>query len=194
MLFRSNGTQEIFLGTRGGMAVRFNESTVRPMGRFVGGVRGIRLREGDELVGLEVLRPDSSILTVCEHGYGKRTEVSEYRQTNRGGLGVINIKTTERNGKVVAALEVFDRDEVIMISVNGITVRCSMKEVRPISRATQGVTLIHLGADDRLSSVARIEEDTEPEGLTNGDGGTEAPEGAEEPEAAEAENDEGGEE
>ena len=161
------------MGSRKGMAVRFNESQVRAMGRFVGGVRGIRLRADDEVIGLEVLRPGSSILTVCEHGYGKRTKAEEYRLTNRGGLGVINIKTTERNGDVIASLEVVDGDEIIMISEKGLTIRSGIEELRAISRATQGVRLIHLRPGDRLTSVARIEEDKEPN-LTDEDASPES--------------------
>lgn len=149
------------------MAVRFNETQVRTMGRFVAGVRGIRLRGDDEVIGLEVLRPGSSILTVCENGYGKRTLAEEYRLTNRGGVGVINIKTTARNGEVIACLEALENDEVILISEKGIAIRSSLKDLRLISRATQGVRLINLGKGDRLTSVARIEEDKEPE--SNGD-------------------------
>lgn len=167
----SNGEQEIFLGTRGGMAVRFKETQVRPMGRDVAGVRGIRLRVDDAVIGLEVLRPGSSILTVCEKGYGKRSEATEYRLTKRGGLGVINIKTTERNGSVIASLEVFDEDEVMMISEQGKSIRSAVKPMRMISRATQGVRLIRLAEGDLLTAVARIEEDKdapniedEPEG------------------------------
>ena len=160
----SNGNQDVFLGSRRGMAVRFNESQVRPMGRFVGGVRGIRIRSGDEVIGLEVLRPGSSILTVCVNGYGKRTEAIAYRLTNRGGLGVINIKTSQRNGEVIATLEVFEGDEIIMITEKGLTIRSAIKEIRAVSRATQGVRLIRLKTGDRLTSVARIEEDKEPDG------------------------------
>jgi DNA gyrase subunit A len=170
----SNGNQEIFLGTRKGMAVRFEETQLRPMGRFVGGVRGIRLREGDEVIGLGILRPDSSILTVCEHGYGKRTNASEYRRTNRGGLGVINIKTSDRNGDVIGCLEVFDSDEVILISKKGLTIRSKMAEMRLISRATQGVRLINLAKGDLLISVARVEEE---EPSDSGDLADDAPEG-----------------
>ncbi len=169
----SNGQQEIFMGTLKGMAVRFHESQVRPMGRFVGGVRGVRLRDDDEVIGLEILQPGSSILTVCANGYGKRTDAGEYRITNRGGVGVINIKTSERNGDVIAILEVFDGDELIMISTKGISIRSSVKEIRKISRATQGVRLINLGAGDMLASVARIEEDTEVDG-DEGNGGAES--------------------
>src|SRR5690606_37968745 len=153
----TNGNQEIFIATREGMAVRFDESAVRPMGRFVGGVRGIRLKADDEVVGMQALRPGSTILTVCEHGYGKRTEAEQYRLTNRGGQGVINIRTTERIGKVIAVLDVLDSDELIMITQQGVAIRSKVSDLRIISRATQGVGLIRLGEGDRLNSVARIE-------------------------------------
>ncbi len=117
----TNGSQELIIATRGGMAVKFNEDDVRSMGRFVGGVRGITLDDDDEVIGMQALRPGSTILTVCEHGYGKRTEAEEYRLTRRGGKGVINIRTTDRNGKVIAVLDVIESDELIMISQQGVT-------------------------------------------------------------------------
>jgi DNA gyrase subunit A len=176
----SDGRQEMLLGSRLGMAVRFNESQLRPMGRFVGGVRGIRLREGDEVVGMAVLRPDSSILTVCENGYGKRTRASEYRLTNRGGMGVINIKTSERNGPVIALLEVFESEQIIMISEHGQSTRSAIGEIREISRATQGVRLMQVAEGDKIAAVARIEEDevsVEENGSeTEGGGDPESPE------------------
>jgi DNA gyrase subunit A len=149
------------------------------MGRFVGGVRGIRLRADDEVVGLEVLQPNSSILTICANGYGKRTQASEYRITNRGGMGVINIKTTKRNGQVIAILDVLESDEVITISEMGVTIRSKIADTREISRATQGVRLMNLQEGDQVAAVARIEEDKEPEGADvegedeNGDAGEE---------------------
>ena len=178
----TNGTQEILIATHNGMAVRFHEDDVRPMGRFVGGVRGITLRGGDHVIGMISLRPGSTILTVCERGFGKRTEAEEYRLTKRGGIGVINIKATERNGKVIAVLDVIDQDELIMITQHGVAIRSEISGIRTISRATQGVCLIkvNLGEGDRLVSVARIEEDKEIDGA----GGEEAdlPDDGDEPE------------
>ncbi len=166
----TNGSQELIIATRGGMAVKFNEDDVRSMGRFVGGVRGITLDDDDEVIGMQALRPGSTILTVCEHGYGKRTEAEEYRLTRRGGKGVINIRTTDRNGKVIAVLDVIESDELIMISQQGVTIRSSVSDIRAIARATQGVRLINLAEGDRLISVARIEEDKEVEGAPADDG------------------------
>ena len=165
-VWMTGGNQEILIATHNGMAVRFNEQDVRPMGRFVGGVRGVALRDDDYVIGMQALRPDSTVLTVCERGFGKRTRADEYRLTRRGGKGVINIRTTERNGKVIAVLDAIDSDELIMISEQGVTIRSAVGEMRFISRATQGVRLINLAEKDLLVSVARIEEDKE----INGDG------------------------
>ena len=174
----TNGKQEIVIATRKGMAVRFNESDVRPMGRFVGGVRGISLRDGDEVVGMIALRPGSTVLTVCENGFGKRSDVGEYRLTKRGSIGVINIRTTDRNGLVIAVLDVNDSDELILLSEQGVAIRSAVKDLRIIGRATQGVRLIDLAEGDKLTSVSGIEEDKEPEG-TEGLGDDEGPAGSE---------------
>ena len=115
----TSGEDEIILGTRDGMAIRFHESQARSMGRVSRGVVGIKLRDGDEVVDMVIVEADSSLLTVCENGYGKRTPIEEYRPQNRGGVGLINIKTTERNGKVVALKTVHDEDELMLITANG---------------------------------------------------------------------------
>jgi DNA gyrase subunit A len=163
----TSGAQDIIIGTRDGMAVRFKENCVRPMGRFVQGVRGISLRGDDKVVGMEVCRPNTTILTVCERGYGKRTAIDEYRLTNRGGLGVINIKTSDRNGKVIAIKEVLDGEELIMITLKGMAIRCPVQNLRVIGRSTQGVRLINLEEGDLLTSVARLAE-TETVGESDG--------------------------
>ncbi len=160
----TDGQNEIFIGTRDGMAVRFHESDARPMGRGVGGVRGISLRGDDRVVGMTLARPSTTILTVCEHGHGKRSNIEDYRLTRRGGKGVINIKTTDRNGKVVAIIEVIDKDEIMMITQGGMTVRATLKDVRVIGRSTQGVRLINLKDDDLLTSAVRIEETNNEDG------------------------------
>ncbi len=160
----SDGQNEIFIGTRQGMAVRFHESEVRPMGRDVSGVRGITLREGDEVVGMSIGRPGSTLLSVCENGYGKRSAIEDYRLTKRGGIGVINIKATERNGNVIAILDVIDRDDIMMMTQSGMTVRASLQDIRIIGRATQGVRLINLKEGDLLTSAVRIEEDKDENG------------------------------
>jgi DNA gyrase subunit A len=171
----SDGTHEVFIGTRDGMSIRFPESDVRSMGRTAGGVRGIMLREGDEVVGMDVLTPGGTILSVTEKGYGKRTELDEYRIQSRGGIGIINIQTSERNGKVIGVLQVSDDDELMVISQQGKTLRMAAKDIRTIGRSTQGVTLIDTEGDDRAVSIARL---AEQDGEADGAELPEAPEGA----------------
>ena len=154
----SDGQGEIFIGTRDGMAIRFPESDVRPMGRTAYGVRGISLREGDLVVAMEVVRPGGTLLTVAEWGHGKRTELEEYRVQSRGGVGIINIQTTERNGKVVGIAYVQDGDELMLITQQGKILRMVTQDIRAIGRATQGVRLIEMEDDDRVVSVARLAE------------------------------------
>ena len=155
----SDGTGEIFIGTRDGMCIRFAEVGVRSMGRNAYGVRGIALRDGDEVVAMEVLRADGTILSVTERGFGKRTELSAYRLQSRGGVGIINIQTSERNGKVVGLSEVTDDEELMLISEQGKILRMASRDIRTIGRATQGVRLIDIGSDDRVVSIARLPED-----------------------------------
>jgi len=159
----TRGNDQIVLGTAGGKAIRFKETNVRPMGRTAAGVRGINLRKGDQVVDMAVIDPAATLLTVCEHGYGKRTGFGEYRLQSRGGFGVINIKTTKRNGKVVGMKSIRDADELMLITSGGMVVRTGVGELRTIGRATQGVRLINLKSGDRLVSVARVaaEERTE---------------------------------
>ena len=148
--------QTIVLGTKGGMAIRFNEDDARAMGRGATGVWGIRPQEGDEVVDMVVCSGDETLLTVCENGYGKRTNVEEYRVQGRGGHGLIDIRTSERNGKVVNLLAVRDVDEVMLITKDGQIVRTKVIDISVIGRATQGVRCIALNEGDRLVSVARI--------------------------------------
>ncbi len=148
--------QTIVLGTKGGMAIRFNEDDARAMGRGATGVWGIRPQEGDEVVDMVVCSGDETLLTVCENGYGKRTKVEEYRVQGRGGQGLIDIRTSERNGKVVNLLAVRDVDEVMLITKDGQIVRTKVVDISVIGRATQGVRCIALNGGDRLVSVARI--------------------------------------
>jgi DNA gyrase subunit A len=154
--------QTIVLGTRGGMAIRFDQEDARPMGRGATGVWGIRPQDADEVVDMVVCSGDETLLTVCENGYGKRTKVEEYKVQGRGGQGVIDIRTSDRNGKVVNLLGVKDDDEVMMITKNGQIVRTKAGEISVIGRATQGVRCIALTGDDKLVSVALIPSD-EPE-------------------------------
>jgi DNA gyrase subunit A len=143
------------------MCIRFNESDVRSVGRTARGVRGISLAKADVVVGAEVVSTGSFMLTVTEHGFGKRTEESGYRSQRRGGKGVIDIKTTKRNGPVIGARQVSNDDEVMIITSGGIMIRSSVGDVRPIGRNTQGVRLIDLGDEDRVVALARLEETKE---------------------------------
>jgi DNA gyrase subunit A len=152
----TDGTKEIILVTKKGMAVRFDEKEVRPTGRATYGVRGIRLREGDEVVSMAVVEPTSQLLTITEKGFGKRSLVSEYRKTRRGGVGVIAIKTGERNGDVVIAKEVSEQDELIVTSQSGMVIRIPASEVRLVGRATLGVIIMRLKEDDRICAVATV--------------------------------------
>jgi DNA gyrase subunit A len=151
--------QQVMLFTRDGMAVRFDENLVRPMGRVARGVRGVTLKnEKDKVVGCEVVNPDETILVVCENGYGKRSKVEDFRQTNRGGVGVRSIITSARNGMVVAALSVTDQDSVLLMSKVGQAVRIRMKDVRVMSRSTQGVRLVNLKEEnDTVLGAQKIE-------------------------------------
>ncbi len=158
---QTSGADEIVLGSRNGMAVRFDEGNVRAMGRSARGVKGMDLRGDDAVVDLVVTHENASLLTVCQKGFGKRTQVSEYRKTRRGGKGVINIKTTDRNGKVVALKSVVDTDELMLITAKGIAMRMGLAELREIGRATQGVRMIRVDEDDEVVAVAKlvVEED-----------------------------------
>ena len=153
----TNGSQEIVLATRNGQAIRFHEHDVRDMGRGTRGVRGISLEDNDEVVCMVVVQDvDSTLLTVSAKGYGKRTGVSDYRLTRRGGKGVINIRTTDRNGKVVAVRGVEDEDELMIVTLNGVLIRQPIHEISSIGRNTQGVRLINLDEEDRVIDVARV--------------------------------------
>jgi DNA gyrase subunit A len=152
----SDGTHEVFIGTSNGMAIRFSESDVRPMGRTAYGVRGITLRDDDSVVAMEILTPGGTIMSVTELGFGKRTDVEEYRLQSRGGVGIINIQTSERNGKVVGVAHVTDDDELMIITQQGKILRMAAKDVRTIGRATQGVRLIDTEGDDRAVSIAKL--------------------------------------
>lgn len=154
--------QTIVLATRDGMSIRFEEADARAMGRSAVGVWGIRLEDGDAVCDMVVTDGTGSLLTVCENGYGKRTLVEEYRLQSRGGKGIIDIKTSDRNGKVVNVLAVADDDEVMMITKDGQIVRTKVGEVSIVGRNTQGVRCIALNGDDKLVGVARIPRE-EPE-------------------------------
>jgi len=159
----TDGTQDIILSKRNGKAIRFKETDVRPMGRTAYGVRGVTLEEDDAVVGVIAVKREASVLVATENGYGKRSPIHEYRITGRGGKGIISIQTTERNGKVVAALEVVTEDEVMLITRGGIVIRTQVKGISEIGRNTQGVRLIQLEEGDQLIDVARVEETEEDE-------------------------------
>jgi len=161
----ADGKEQIFIGTSDGMAIRFEETDVRPTGRGTYGVRGITLRDGDEVVAMEVVRADGTILTVAQNGYGKRTGLDEYRLQSRGGVGIINIQTSDRNGKVVGIAYVHDDDELMLISQFGMILRMKAGDIRSIGRATQGVRLIEMEEGDNVVSVAKLaEKEEDPEG------------------------------
>ena len=153
---RTSGDNEIALGSRDGMAIRFHENDVRAMGRSAHGVRGMNLDPADSVVALVAIDPGVSVLTVCENGYGKRTSIDEYRKTRRGGKGVINIKTTDRNGNVVTILAVVDDDELMFITAAGMMLRTDLSALREIGRNTQGVRLIKLDEGDKVVAATKI--------------------------------------
>jgi DNA gyrase subunit A len=162
----TDGQREILLGTRQGLTIRFKEEEVRSMGRTAYGVKGITLEEGNEVIGMETITPDSttSILTVTEGGYGKRTPVGEYRIQGRGGKGIISVKTTERNGLAVGFLQVRDDDQIMLMAAQGKVLRCKVDDIREIGRNTQGVRILDLdGEGDRVVGVARLAEVVERE-------------------------------
>jgi DNA gyrase subunit A len=168
----TDGRREILLGTKQGITIRFKEDEVRPMGRTAYGVKGITLEEGNEVIGMETITPDSTtaILTVTEGGYGKRTPVGEYRVQGRGGKGIISIKTTERNGLAVGFLQVREGDEIMLMAAKGKVLRCRVDDIREVGRNTQGVRVIELeGEDDRVVGVARLAESSEREETADSD-------------------------
>ena len=157
----TDGNKEIFLGTKNGLAIRFNEQDVRSMGRVSRGVRGMSLAKDDEVVGMEILSGDATILTITEHGYGKRTRSSEYRIQGRGGKGIITIKTSERNGAVVGIKQVTNEDNLMMITSTGKIIRIAVSKLSVIGRNTQGVRLINIDKDEKVVGVARLAEKEE---------------------------------
>ncbi|HSV99275.1 MAG TPA: DNA gyrase subunit A [Sedimentisphaerales bacterium] len=152
----TTGCDHIILGTNHGMTIRFDEKEVRSMGRASRGVRGIKLRANDEVVGMVIPDDKAALFTVCEMGYGKRTGVENYRCQTRGGVGLINIKTSSRNGKVVSLKSVQTGDDLMLITANGMIIRTGLDEIRSIGRNTQGVRLINLKDDDKLVAAEKI--------------------------------------
>jgi DNA gyrase subunit A len=159
----TTGTSEIVMALRSGRAIRFNESTVRPMGRTATGVRGITLASvNDEVVGMiSVNNPEVTVLVVSENGYGKRTDIDDYRVTNRGGKGVKTINVTEKTGELVAIKDVTDNDDLMIINKSGIVIRIGVSDLRVMGRATQGVRLITFKGDDAIASITKVEHEEE---------------------------------
>jgi DNA gyrase subunit A len=150
--------ETVFIGTHGGMCIRFTHDEVREMGRQAYGVIGIRLDEGDYVVGMIVSASDQDlVLTVTELGFGKRTNIDEYRVQGRGGKGIINVKTTAKNGKVVAIMPVQEESDVLVMTANGKLIRVRSTDIRAVGRATQGVRLINLDEDDKVTAATLIE-------------------------------------
>ncbi|MCH2172604.1 DNA gyrase subunit A [Myxococcota bacterium] len=166
---RTTGDQEVIIASRTGKSIRFPENQVRAMGRTAAGVRGMSLADGDSVVGMEILAPGATILTVTERGYGKRTPLDHYRLQRRGGQGVITIRTTDRNGEVVGVNQVLDDDEVMLITDTGKVLRSRVSGISTMGRATQGVRVMNLSDDEKLVSMARLAESDISE-ETNGNG------------------------
>ncbi|NOY65026.1 MAG: DNA gyrase subunit A [Nitrospirae bacterium] len=154
----TSGVNDLLIGTRNGLAVRFREEDVRPMGRTARGVRGIRLSDDDEVVAAEVVLDRTTILTVTERGYGKRTRIEEYPVHGRGGKGVISIKTNEKLGKAVGLLQVNDDDEIVLITNTGKLIRTRVENISILGRNTQGVKLMDVGNGDRVVSIGKVAE------------------------------------
>jgi DNA gyrase subunit A len=167
----TNGNNNIVIAARNGKVVRFHESGTRPMGRTATGVRAIRLAEGDTVIGMIAIEDPklTNALVVSENGLGKRSEVEDYRITNRGGKGVMAMNVTDKTGKLVAIKEVDDTNDIMIMTKKGITIRLSVKDLRVLGRVTQGVRLINIDDKDAIASVAKINYVEEPEELTEGE-------------------------
>ena len=161
----STGDNDILLGTRNGKSIRFSEEQIRASGRKTMGVKGITLSSDDDrLVGMLLIKREGTVLVATEKGFGKRTEISQYRAQKRGGKGVLTMKTTDKVGKMVTIKEVVDKDDLMIITNQGVLIRLPVAQIRTIGRATQGVKLIKLGEGTLVSSITRImseEEDDE---------------------------------
>jgi len=196
----TDGTKEIVLATKKGLAARFNETDARPIGRGTYGVRGIRLQANDEVVSMAIVTPKDQLLSLSETGFGKRSLVEDYRKIKRGGKGVITIKTGGRNGNVLSVMKVSDDDELIVTSVKGMVIRMPVQGISLQGRATMGVRVMRLKEHDKIAAVARLVDIQEeervveagrtltscptPNGDSNGEGGSEEPDesGDEDPE------------
>lgn len=165
----TDGTSDIILGTHNGLALRFPEQKVRDMGRSAVGVKGINLAKDDVVVSLLVVKRQATILVVTENGYGKRSQLNDYRITNRGGKGIYTVKVTERTGKMIALMEVNDNEELVVITSKGMVIRTAIKDIRIAGRNTQGVRIIRLNDGDHIADISRVVPDDE-EVNSNGNG------------------------
>ena len=183
----TSGEAEVMIAAREGKAIRFNERTVRPIGRVGAGVRGISLEEGDEAVGMICVEPDSGqdVLVLSENGYGKRTDLDEYRITNRGGKGVKTINITEKTGKLISIQAVTDDNDLMIINRSGLTIRTAVSQIRVAGRATQGVRIINLREGDAIASVMAVPGSEEEELAAVEGGENPAPAATDETPAAE---------
>ena len=154
----TDGERHLFIGTKVGKAIHFPENQIREMGRTAHGIRGIRISKGDEVVGMEVVVPHTSLLTVTENGYGKRSQASEYRIQNRGGSGIFTVKRTKKTGDVVGVKAITDEDELMIISNKGKIIRLRAADIPVQGRSTQGVRLITLEEGERVVAVAKLAE------------------------------------
>jgi DNA gyrase subunit A len=154
---RTDGQREVMIATKLGMAIRFAEEEVRPMGRGAAGVRGIDVEDDDQVIGADVIQDGAQILTVTERGFGKRTPLEEYRLQGRAGKGIIDIKTAGRNGTVIGMLQVRAGDDLLIVTTKGKVIRIHADEVSSQGRNTMGVRIIDLDPDDRVGSIARVE-------------------------------------
>jgi DNA gyrase subunit A len=180
----SDGNMEIIVATADGLANRFHEIEARDQGRFTRGVRGIRLRKEDKVIGMSVLDEDSVLLTVTENGYGKRSRIGDYRRTHRGGQGVKNLKVNDKTGRVVTIRGVLDDEELMITSLNGMVIRTPVKDISILGRATQGVRIMNMNEGDKIVAVARLAQiDSEDNGNGNGEKGEENNENDEIPES-----------
>ncbi|MBR5133276.1 MAG: DNA gyrase subunit A, partial [Alistipes sp.] len=161
----TSGQAEIMIAAREGRAIRFNESTVRPMGRVSSGVRAISIEDDNEVIGMIAIEPDSKedVLVLSENGYGKRTDLDEYRITNRGGKGVKTINVTEKTGQLISIQAVTDDNDLMIINRSGLTIRTSADQIRVAGRATQGVKVINLREGDSIASVTAVPKTDEEE-------------------------------
>jgi DNA gyrase subunit A len=157
----TSGDSEIVIATKAGKAIRFHDRTVRPVGRNAAGVRGVTLEsEDDEIIGMITVDPTNkaeTIMVLSEKGYGKRSDIEDYRITNRGGKGVKTISVTDKTGTLMAILNVTDNDHVMIINKSGIAIRIAVEKLRVMGRATQGVRIIKLDAKDTIAAIAKIE-------------------------------------